>query len=161
MTAALKPHSIGVLSISLFSPKAFERSVCILHALFVPQSTPSATHPCLHSIPDVAVLLARTFFYHFSKGLAGYPFVFGKRSRSTKYCLASFNFFCHSSRTGFFLGPEELKQRSHMFSGQSKNHHETTYTSGLRAFTHHHQHGFFPCHKMLLPLLVHILQRTN
>jgi hypothetical protein len=80
------------------------------------------------------------------KGLLDTHLFFGKRSCSTKYCPASFSFLCHSSRTGSFYSPEELN-RSHMFSGQSKNHHEITYTSGLRAFTHHQQHGYCPYQK--------------
>jgi hypothetical protein len=74
-------------------------------------------HICLHSIPDVTVLLARTSFTTSRKSLLDTHLFSGSAAAARDGCLANFNFLCHSSRTGSFYGPEELKQCSHMFSG--------------------------------------------
>ena len=79
----------------------------------------------MHSIPDVAAPLARTCFSSNSKELAGYPFAVAN-TVAVSYCgLASFVFLCHSSQLGSFYDPEELKDRSCTFPGQSKKHHAT------------------------------------
>ncbi|KAH4059439.1 hypothetical protein HBI56_029530 [Parastagonospora nodorum] len=66
-------------------------------------------------------------FYYFSRGLAGYPFAFSKRSCSRRPLPRELSFPLSFIPTRMFYDPEELKQCSHMFSGQSKNHHATTY----------------------------------
>ncbi|KAF1916232.1 hypothetical protein BDU57DRAFT_224051 [Ampelomyces quisqualis] len=50
-----------------------------------------------------------------------------------------------------------------MFSGQSRNHHATTYASGLRASIHHHQRA--SNHQTLVgtapPHSIHIIPQTD
>jgi hypothetical protein len=153
MTAALEYHSIGVLSVfpNLHPRRSSDLSASILNfsggkrgtwtfqsPIFVCILYPMSRCPWPgHVLPLV-------------EGLAGYPFAFSKRRSSIRLLSRKLCFFlCHSSQTGSFHDPEELKHRSYTFTGQSKNHHANTYTSGLRAFIHRHHHNTFPSLKLL------------
>lgn len=78
---------------------AFERSFCFHLDLLGQEKQPRLPvhHPCLHSIPDVAVPRARTCFSSNSRELAGYPFTLASIVATLHCGLASFfSFVIHS-----------------------------------------------------------------
>lgn len=128
MTAALESHSIGVFSV--FHCTQGVRAIFCLHLGLLGRGKAASTsglHLCLISIPDVAVQVARTCFTTSREGLLDTHLLSASVVAAEDRCLASFLFLCHSSQPGSFYDPGELKQCSHMFPGQSKNHHATTY----------------------------------
>jgi hypothetical protein len=96
MTAALESHSIGVMSVFSFAPKAFERSLCINLELlgWKKRKLDFPVPPYLFAFyTQCHGALGPDMFYHLSRRLAGYPFAFSKRGSSIRLLLRAQRFF--------------------------------------------------------------------